>query len=68
MLHVALTKPFNCFYLCSNFLQNKPLDASDIKNLEEAKEEIRRLRVFASKALQSQDSESLARTGGTMGE
>lgn len=50
-----------------NFLQGKPLDASDITTLEDALEEIRKLRTFASKALNSTHSnEAIARGAGSM--
>jgi CRP-like cAMP-binding protein len=53
--------------LNQNFLQGKPLDASDITTLEDALDEIRKLRTFASKALNSTHSnEAIARGAGSM--
>ena len=49
-----------------NFLQGKPLDASDITDLESALKEIRNLRGFASKALQNQDQGAMAMRGASM--
>jgi len=54
------------YSLCSNFLQGKPLDASDIHDLESALKEIRNLRQFASKALNSHDQGSMAIRGASM--
>ncbi|GMH51816.1 hypothetical protein TrRE_jg4284 [Triparma retinervis] len=53
--------------LNQNFLQGKPLDASDITDLETALVEIRKLRTFASKALNKDASnEALTRGAGSM--
>jgi len=46
--------------ISQNVLEGKPLDASDIQNLEEAKDEIKRLRQLANKILRSGDGNVIA--------